>query len=236
MKKKRKLDKKIITNKNTWTFKSKSVAENFDEHVQKSVPFYEHSHKLAVGISEFFLKDNSICCDLGCSTGSLLNKIRKQNKDKKIKYYGYDSSSNMIKLAKRNKNIIFKKSDLNKLKLPQSDFILSLFTIQFIEPKNRQKLFDKIFNSLNWGGGFFLCEKIRGSDARFQDILNFLYFDFKKDQKLSNTEILNKEQSLRGVMEPFTINENVNFLKRAGFKDIMPVYQYLCFKGFLAIK
>tara|TARA_B100000963_G_C22041978_1_gene415870 strand:- start:72 stop:500 length:429 start_codon:yes stop_codon:yes gene_type:complete len=142
----------------------------------------------------------------------------------------------MIKLAKRNKNIIFKKSDLNKLKLPQSDFILSLFTIQFIEPKNRQKLFDKIFNSLNWGGGFFLCEKIRGSDARFQDILNFLYFDFKKDQKLSNTEILNKEQSLRGVMEPFTINENVNFLKRAGFKDIMPVYQYLCFKGFLAIK
>jgi len=37
-------------------------------------------------------------------------------------------------------------------------------------------------------------------------------------------------------MEPFTINANYDFLKRAGFKDIMPVYQYLCFVGILAIK
>ena len=28
----------------------------------------------------------------------------------------------------------------------------------------------------------------------------------------------------------------LTFLKRAGFKDIMPIAQYLCFKGFLAIK
>ena len=236
MKKKRKLDKKIITNKNTWTFKSKSVAENFDEHVQKSVPFYEHSHKLAVGISEFFLKDNSICCDLGCSTGSLLNKIRKQNKDKKIKYYGYDSSSNMIKLAKRNKNIIFKKSDLNKLKLPQSDFILSLFTIQFIEPKNRQKLFDKIFNSLNWGGAFFMVEKVRGPDARFQDILNQVYIEFKLTQGFSETQIINKSKSLKGILEPFSTKGNLDLLKRAGFKDVLTVFKYACFEGFLAIK
>ena len=45
--------------------------------------------------------------------------------------------------------------------------------MQFIAPKKRQLLFDKIYNSLNWGGAFVLCEKIRGSDARFQDILNF---------------------------------------------------------------
>ena len=37
-------------------------------------------------------------------------------------------------------------------------------------------------------------------------------------------------------MEPFTIQSNIDYLKRAGFKDIMPIYQYLCFKGFLAIK
>ena len=89
---------------------------------------------------------------------------------------------------------------------------------------------------MNWGGALILFEKIRGADARFQDILNFLYFDFKSEQGIKPTEIINKEISLRSVMEPFTIQGNLDLLKRAGFKDIMPISQYLNFKGFLAIK
>ena len=34
----------------------------------------------------------------------------------------------------------------------------------------RQKLFDKIFDSLIWGGDFLFFEKVRAPDARFQDI------------------------------------------------------------------
>mgnify|MGYP006158492297 CR=1 FL=1 len=89
---------------------------------------------------------------------------------------------------------------------------------------------------MNWGGALILFEKIRGADARFQHILNFLYFDFKTEQGIKPKEIINKEISLRSVMEPFTIQGNLDLLKRAGFKDIMPISQYLNFKGFLAIK
>ena len=144
----------------------------------------------------------------------------------------------MIKIAKKNskdKRTKFYLRDISKLKLRKNDLTLSLFTMQFIPPKKRQKIYDNIYKSLNWGGAFVLCEKIRGNDARFQDILNFLYFDFKS-KSFSSNEILNKESSLRGIMEPFTIKSNLDYLKRAGFKDIMPIYQYLCFKGFLAIK
>tara|TARA_B100000242_G_C43007212_1_gene468150 strand:+ start:107 stop:811 length:705 start_codon:yes stop_codon:yes gene_type:complete len=230
-------DKKIKSKKRiSWTFKNKTVANAFEKHVAKSVPFYENSHEIALGLSDFFLKDKSICYDLGSSTGSLLRKINERHFDKKISYIGYDDSKEMVRLAKKNKGIKFYHKDITKAKMQKSDFILSLFTIQFVQAKERQKLFNKIYQSLNWGGGLFLCEKIRGKDARFQDILNFLYFDFKKKQKLSDKEILNKEKSLRGVMDPFTINANYDFLKRAGFKDIMPIYQYLCFVGILAIK
>ncbi len=230
-------DKKIKSKKKiSWTFKNKAVANAFEKHVVKSVPLYEHSHEIALGLSDFFLKEKSTCYDLGCSTGRLLKKISERHFDKKINFIGFDDSKEMIKIAKQNKKIKFYNKDINKIKMKNSDFVLSLFTIQFIQPKERQQIFDKIYKSLNWGGGLFLCEKIRGKDARFQDILNFLYFDFKKKQKLSDKEILNKEKSLRGVMEPFTINANFDFLKRAGFRDIMPIYQYLCFVGILAIK
>ncbi len=45
-----------------------------------------------------------------------------------------------------------------------------------------------------------------------------------------------KSQSLRGVLEPFSTNGNLGLLKRAGFKDILIIFKYICFEGYLAIK
>ena len=52
----------------------------------------------------------------------------------------------------------------------------------------------------------------------------------------SHEEILNKTRSLKGVMEPFSTNGNLDMLKRAGFKDISTVIKDICFQGFIAIK
>jgi tRNA (cmo5U34)-methyltransferase len=232
-----KVDNKINSRQSDWKF-DKSVTKNFENHVGKSIPFYEVSHKLTLNISDFFLKNNSQYYDLGCSTGTLMRSMRQRHKTKKIQYIGIDESASMISKAKKFKaeNVNFQKEDLNKIKFKKSDLITSLYCIQFLEPKHRQVLFNKIYKSLNWGGGFIMFEKVRGNDARFQDILNFSYFDFKRENKLTPKEIINKELSLRSVMEPYTISANIDFMKRAGFKDIMPISQYLCFVGFLAIK
>ena len=48
--------------------------------------------------------------------------------------------------------------------------------------------------------------------------------------------IYNKSLSLRSTLEPFSSNANKDFLKRAGFKDIMTIQKYCSFEGFLAIK
>ena len=230
-----KIDKKIKSLRSNWKF-DQNVAKNFDNHVLKSVPFYKISHDLSCRLSDFFLKENSVCYDIGCSNGNLLNKISKRNK-KKIKYIGIDSSSAMVKIAKKKyPKLNFIKKNLDKTKLKKCDLVLSLYTLQFIEPRFRQKVLTNIYKSLNWGGALIIFEKIRGTDARFQDILNFLYFDFKSEQGLNPTEIINKEISLRSILEPFTIKGNMDLLKRAGFVDIMPISQYLNFKGFLAIK
>ena len=233
-----KFDKKIRTKSNKWTFKHNLVVKNFDKHVAKSVPLYELSHDLTTSLSNFFLKDGSNFYDIGCSTGSLIEKIKKKNKEKKIKYFGIDNSKQMISFAKKKKLkfTTFLLQDAVKANFKNADLIVSSYSLQFIAPKNRQKLIDKIYKSLNWGGAFILFEKIRGSDARFQDIMNFLYFDFKSKNKLDPLDILNKEKSLRGVLEPYTIKANVDFMKRAGFKDVTPILQYVNFMGFLAIK
>ena len=112
----------------------------------------------------------------------------------------------------------------------------NLYTFQFISPSLRQNMLTKIFKSLNWGGAFIMFEKIRGNDARFDNILNSLYLDFKEDNKLSTKDILLKSKSLRGILEPFSDYGNLGLIKRAGFKDIQTIMQSLCFKGYLCIK
>ena len=74
-----KVDKKIKSKRSNWKF-DKNVVNNFDKHVIQSVPFYKISHDLTLNLSDFFLKQKSICYDLGCSTGTLLNAMQKDIK------------------------------------------------------------------------------------------------------------------------------------------------------------
>ena len=223
-----------------WNFGGK-VPKNFQDHVIRSVPLYSEGHKLILKISDFFLKENSICYDVGCSTGDLIIKLSKYS-NKKIKIVGIDSEKEMVSFCKKNlkknkiNNVSVKHCNIEKFNLKKSDMIVSYYTIQFIPPKIRQNIISKIFHSLNWGGAFILFEKIRGADARFQDILNSAYYDFKEEQGFSLKELNNKNKSLRGVMEPFSDKGNLGLLNRAGFSDIMPICQYINFKGYLCIK
>ncbi len=242
-KKKKSAGDTIYTENASWSFGNK-VPKSFSKHIKKSVPMYEEAHNIVEEVSDFFLKEKSICYDLGCSTGLLINKLSNRHPNKCVDFIGIDSIKQMITQAKKenkqnknNKNKIkYKNGDIKKIKLKKSDLIISCYTMQFIEPKFRQIIINKIYKSLNWGGGFLMFEKIRASDARFQDIFSIVYNDFKLKNGYSPSEIIHKTKSLKGVLEPFSDYGNKSLLKRAGFEDSIPIFQWLCFKGYLCIK
>ena len=153
-------------------------------------------------------------------------------------YFGIDVEEPMVKKAKKKKikNCKIFNNDLLKQKLKKSDLIIAYYTIQFINPRSRQALINKIYKSLNWGGAFLLFEKVRAPDARFQDIISLMYNEFKLKNLYTPEDIISKSRSLKGVMEPFSTKGNLELLKRAGFKDTITVMKHLCFEGFLAIK
>ncbi len=222
-----------------WKFQGE-VCKSFDKHIGRSVPMYQEGHDIIAQLSDFFLSDNSLCYDLGCSTGELLKKISERNSGKNVSYIGVDLEKDMIKEAnlkcKNIKEITIKESNILDIEFEKTDLIIAHYTMQFIRPKNRQIIFDRIYNALNWGGAFILFEKVRSNDARFQDIFTALYTDFKLKNGYSSDEILGKTQSLKGILEPFSTQGNMDLLKRAGFIDMTSIMKYVCFEGFLAIK
>ena len=221
-----------------WQFKGEMV-DYFEDHISKSVPLYHQGHKLIENLSDYFIKDDSICYELGSSTGTLLYKIAKRHIFRKSWFIGIEIEKDMVDKSNRlytTQNLLFVNDDIKTIELEKSDMIISYYTMQFIHPKHRQELFDKIYRSLNWGGAFLLYEKVRANDARFQDIMTNLYTEYKLDMGYSAKEIINKTKSLKGVLEPFSTKGNLDLLKRAGFVDIITVQKYMNFEGFLAIK
>ena len=63
-----------------------------------------------------------------------------------------------------------------------------------------------------------------------------LYTDYKLAQGYTAEEVVSKTRSLKGMLEPFSTQGNIDLMKRAGFVDIIGVLKYVCFEGFLAIK
>ena len=226
-----------------WDFKNIKT-EDFETHVSKSVPNYFEGHEYIRFLSDYFIHDKSRIYDIGCSTGNLISKLSCYHKDKKeLTFIGIEPSLNFKKEFILNTSdlndqhiIEFVNSDIQELDLEPNDMVIAYYTIQFIPPRYRQEIINKIYNNLNWGGGFFFFEKVRGDDARFQDMLNLAYLEYKKLNGYNNNEIMNKMLSLKGRLEPYTSKENNLFLKRAGFNDICTISKNLCFEGKLAIK
>jgi len=222
-----------------WTFGGK-VAQSFSKHVGKSVPLYGEGHDLFCALSDFFVQDSSVCYELGSSTGALISKLARRHAATKAHFVGIETVAEMIEQARVESgalpNLEFVQDDINHYPFEKSDFMVSFCTIQFVPPYLRQALFDRLYQSLNWGGALLIYEKVRAPDARFQDYMTSIYTDFKVEQGYTADEIIGKARSLKRVQEPFSTQGYIDLFKRAGFVDVMSVIKWVCFEGFLAIK
>lgn len=231
----------MAANNASWTF-GNDVADHFDEHVSKSVPLYKEGHDLICDFSDYFVKDHGLVYELGCSTGELSMKLAKHHKGREVHFIGIDIEANMIAKAKQKQNelmktdVDFEVANIIEFDFETADLIVCYYTLQFISPAVRQQILKKIYDSLNWGGAFILYEKVRGSDARFQDYLTGTYNEYKLRQGYDPTEIFAKTRSLKGILEPFSSKGNFELLERSGFKDIYTIQKYICFEGICAIK
>lgn len=222
-----------------WTF-SGNTADHFDQHITRSVPYYTDGHQLVLDIADYFICDHSVIYDLGCSTGTLTAKLGQKAATKNATVIGIESELDMAKKATTHcaphPNISILENTIETISFQKTDLIIAYYTLQFIRPKHRQAIITKLYESLNWGGALLLFEKVRGPDARFQDLMTGLYTEYKRHQGYSDTEIMGKARSLKGVLEPFSSQANIDLCRRAGFFDITSVFKYICFEGFLAIK
>jgi len=226
-------------------FSFSNISDNFDEHIHKSIRGYDQLRDDIVSLSKYFVVSESNVYDLGCSQGTMIKRIRDTNTQASdTNYYGIDINPSFSSHWKNEDNLSYIEEDIRGWKNKDSDnqtrtnssFMCSMFTMQFIDENDRVKLLDEIYNkSLRIGGALILCEKVFSPDAKFQNMMDFMYMDYKS-QFFSEKELLEKEQELRHLAKLQTEEDIINNLKEVGFKNIQIFWRNFNFIGLVAIK
>jgi tRNA (cmo5U34)-methyltransferase len=133
-------------------------------------------------------------------------------------------------------NVEFINTDFLEYDLSSSQAIVANYTVQFIRPLKREKLIKKIYDSLNENGIFLMSEKLITEHKKLNKIMIDIYYEYKKKMGYSEFEIAQKREALENVLIPYTMQENIEMLKNAGFKDIEVIFRWNNFATFIAFK
>lgn len=200
-------------------------AAAFDEHISASIRGYTDLRWDARQFSQYFIQKNTRVVDIGCSSGEFLRSVRDFHAKRfsSVRYVGYDVEDGFSESWKRHRatNVGFRKADVRTTAdaFKNTSVVFSLFTLQFLPEKDRLPLVKRIYEGLNEGGVFILSEKVQAKNAKFQEMLTFIYYDFKK-RNFSEKDILDKEQSIRDQMKLWSEYKIFEMLRSAGFAGI----------------
>ncbi len=217
-----------------------AVASVFDDMLSRSVPFYDEVRKLVISLILAEQEEGKKVLDLGSSTAKfLLDLHSKMNTEMKLK--GLDNSQAMLDRAEQKcqafgANIELELADMLSYEYHEEDVIVANYTLQFIRPMQRVELIRKLYNSLKDDGIFIFSEKVVFKDKKLDKDLIDIYYDYKKEQGYSEYEIAQKREALENVLIPFTIEENIQMCKEAGFISVDTIFQWSNFVTFVAKK
>lgn len=217
-----------------------AVASVFDDMLSRSVPFYDEVRKLVISLILAEQEEGKKVLDLGSSTAKFLLDLHSKM-DVKMQLKGLDNSQAMLDRAEQKcrafgADIELEFADMLSYDYANEDIIVANYTLQFIRPMQRVELIRKLHEGLKEDGIFIFSEKVVFEDKKLDKEFIDIYYDYKKEQGYSEYEIAQKREALENVLIPFTIKENIQMCKDAGFKQIDTVFQWANFVTFVVKK
>lgn len=184
--------------------------EDFDSHIENSIPAFVEMRELLLRIIPDFEVPHTNVVDIGCSTGKLLKSIDKYAPDGVV-YHGCDPSFSL-----ETDEFIFHPCDFADLGFDIQDIdtsvISSIFTLQFMSPKERRSSIETIHQILMEGGVALIAEKVFLDNPKLNRSCETALESHKR-KTFSCEDIFEKQQQISRNMNCVTENELLNELK-----------------------
>jgi tRNA (cmo5U34)-methyltransferase len=224
------------------------VAKVFPDMIRRSVPGYASLVPLIGLVAAEHLPPGGWCYDLGCSLGAAsLGLRRAAGPPRRERPGGVVAVDNSLPMLERLKKSLAEQTqpglpiypvcaDIRQMPTPNASVVMLNFTLQFIDPAQRNALLARIHRDLRPGGLLILSEKIKFDQPCHQARFTALHEAFKRANGYSQLEISQKRSALERVLRPDTPEQLDQRLAQVGFTERAAWFQCLNFLSFLAWK
>ncbi|HEY0275311.1 MAG TPA: hypothetical protein VGC31_04490, partial [Paenirhodobacter sp.] len=128
-------------------------------------------------------------------------------------------------------------ADLNhQFGIENASVVTMLLTLQFIRPLYRERVMRAIYDGMQDQGCLLLIEKLTCEDTTFNRLFIEHYYDFKRSNGYSDTEIFRKREALENVLIPYRLDENIQLIRNAGFRHAEVFFRWYNFCGIVAVR
>ncbi len=205
-----------------------SASKKYDSQRKLFLPFFEDYYQS--GIIYLSSKTFKRILDLGAGTGLLSQYLYQYFP--RSKYTLIDISDEMLSIAKERfrhlSNFDFLTEDYSR-KLPEDkyDLIASALSIHHLTDSEKLKLYKNVYSSLDKNGYFLNIDQYKSENNRvekkFEDIWVKTILVNLSDVKKVDFESWRKRRKLD---KETSIENEINKLKKVGFRDVDCIYKY----------
>ncbi|MBU3598265.1 methyltransferase domain-containing protein [Polynucleobacter bastaniensis] len=214
-----------------WTFKNKSVADNFEKHVREQLPWYEMVTDMVAHFGRHYLPEKGIMYDLGASTGNITLSLKSEIEKRCVKAISVDYSEEMARIWRGVGELIV--SDVREIEIENYDFCVCFLLIMFLPVSEQENFFQNLLSKMKKGGALIIFDKVEAVDGYLGTVMRRLTIAGKVSSGVNPKEIVKKEMSLAGQQRPLPnkfFEENTK-----GFKSEQ-IFRYGEFSGWVVIR
>ena len=225
-----------------------TVAAVFPDMLQRSIPGYAASIEAIGSLAARFVRPGTRCYDLGCSLGAATLAMRQAIRAKAVPDCRILAIDNARAMVDRCREIVGADDtktgpavevilgDIRDATIRNASMVTLNYTLQFVEPPDRNKLIRRIHDGLNPGGVLVLSEKVLDPDPEIEQLLVDLHHEHKRRNRYSALEIARKRAALENVLIPETVATHRTRLESAGFGRVGVWLRYFNFVSIVAIR
>lgn len=206
------------------------IASKYDEQRKKLIPCFDDFYRIAVSVAKA-ANDSPNILDVGAGTGLLSAFV--MEKYPKATLTLVDISKKMLEMARvrfeKYPNVTYIVDDYTKHDFTEKfDIVISSLSIHHLTDMEKKHLYERIFSLLKTDGVFVNADQVLGSTPYIDELYKTDWKQKVESSGLARHEIMSAYERTK-LDKMSTLEEQLDWLKEAGFSDVDCVYKYFNF-------
>jgi len=215
------------------------AAEDYDRTRRRLVPGFDDFYRAAIDLIRFPHDSRLRVLDLGAGTGLMSAFIAYSFPQARITMV--DISSQMLERARARfelggERFRFEVSDYGVDPIQEKyDAVVSALSIHHLSDEQKRSLFDRIYNALNDGGVFVNAEQFRGATPERHRLHHERWITRVRELGVDDRDLAAALERMK-FDRAATLEDQLEWLREAGFRDIDCAYKNLIFAVYSGLK